>query len=161
MVDSKMTSVWKTSMMDGNSNTNKEPDSTRKHNSLWSSLCAPLNIVPLLPLFFPIFWAVVVFLGNFDFLFYFFDIFPLLRSTKEVTTKNMSSNKWKTWPVENSENLLKIDKNLVTTKRGSCDHFLTKIKISNPDKAGMDGSEFFFWSILIYGTSKSEFVCEN
>ena len=34
------------------------------------------------------------------------------------------------------ENLLKIDKNLVTTKRGSCDHFLTNLKISNPGKAG-------------------------
>jgi hypothetical protein len=56
----------------------------------------------------------------------------------------MSSNKCKTWPVEFSENLLKIDKNLVTTRRGSCDHFLTNLKILNPDKAGMDRSENFF-----------------
>ena len=48
----------------------------------------------------------------------------------------MSSNKCKTWPVEFSENLLKIDKNLVTTKRGSCDHFLTNLKFLNPDNAG-------------------------
>ena len=27
------------------------------------------------------------------------------------------------WPVENSEDMLKIDKNLMTTKRGSCVHF--------------------------------------
>ena len=47
----------------------------------------------------------------------------------------MSSNKWKTWPVEFSENLLKIDKNLVTTKRWSCDHFLTNLKFLNLDKA--------------------------
>ena len=39
------------------------------------------------------------------------------------------------WTVENSEDVLKIDKKLVTTKRGSCDQFLAKIKISKPDKA--------------------------
>ena len=48
----------------------------------------------------------------------------------------MSLNKWKAWPMENLEDVLKIDKKLVTTKRGSCDQFLTKIKISDPDKAG-------------------------
>ena len=32
--------------------------------------------------------------------------------------------------MEFSENLIKIDKNLVITKRGSCDHFLTNLKIS-------------------------------
>jgi len=90
------------------------------------------------------------FLGNFDFLFYFFDIFSSLRSTKEVTTENMSSNKWKTWPVEISEEVLKIDKTLVTTKRGSCDHFLTKIKIFDPGKLrrGWTDPKFFsdrFW----------------
>ena len=41
----------------------------------------------------------------------------------------MSLNKWKPWPVENSEDMLKIDKNLVTMKRGSRDQFLAKIKI--------------------------------
>ena len=128
-------------------------------NNVWPSLCAPLNIVPLLPLsFFSIFWPSLFFWEISTFSFSFFDIFPSLRSTKEVTTENMSSNKWKTWPVENSEDVLKIDKKLVTTKRGSCDHFLTNLNFSNP---GLDGSEFFFWSILIYGTSKSEFVCEN
>ena len=45
----------------------------------------------------------------------------------------MSLNKWKTWPVEFSENLLKIDKNLMTTKRGSYDHFLTNLKFLNPN----------------------------
>ena len=65
----------------------------------------------------------------------------------------MSSNKCKTWPVEFSENWMKIDKNLVTTKRGSCDHFLTKIKISDPDRAG-DGRiqknfliDFDIWNV--------------
>ena len=38
--------------------------------------------------------------------------------------------------MENSENTLKIDKKLVTTKRGSCDQFLTEIKISDPNKLG-------------------------
>ena len=47
----------------------------------------------------------------------------------------MSLNKWKAWPVEISEDMLKIDKKLVTMKRGSCDQFLAKIKISEPDKA--------------------------
>ena len=56
----------------------------------WCSLCAPLDIVSLLPLFFLYFWAVVVFFGFFDFFFFFFDIFSSLRSTKEVTTENMS-----------------------------------------------------------------------
>ena len=67
----------------------------------------------------------------------------------------MSLNKWKTWPVENSENLLKIDTNLVTTKRGSCDHFLTKLKISDPNKA-RDGRiqkkiliDFDIWNVEI------------
>ena len=96
-------------------------------NNVWPSLCAPLDIVSLLPLsFFQFFFAVVVFWEILTFSFYFFDIFSSLRSTKEVTTENMSSNKWKTWPVEISEDVLKIDKKLVTTKRGSCDEFLTK-----------------------------------
>ena len=47
----------------------------------------------------------------------------------------MSLNKWKVWPVENSEDVLKIDKKFVTTEIGSCDKFLAKIKFSEPDKA--------------------------
>ena len=47
----------------------------------------------------------------------------------------MSLNKWKPWPVENSENMLKIDKKLVTMKRGSCDQLFAKIKISNLGEA--------------------------
>jgi hypothetical protein len=34
------------------------------------------------------------------------------------------------------EDVLEIDKDLVTMKRGSCDHFLTKIKISEPEVSG-------------------------
>ena len=67
----------------------------------------------------------------------------------------MSLNKWKAWPVENLEDVLKIDKKLVTTKRESCDHFLTKIKISNPNNAG-DGRiqkqfliNFHIWNVEI------------
>ena len=67
----------------------------------------------------------------------------------------MSLNKWKTWPVEFLEDVLEIDKDLVTTKRGSCDHFLTKIKISDPNWAG-DGRiqnffliEFDIWNVEI------------
>ena len=47
----------------------------------------------------------------------------------------MSLNKWKVWLVENSEVVLKIDKKLGTTKRGSCDQFLVKLKFSNPSKS--------------------------
>ena len=47
----------------------------------------------------------------------------------------MSLNKWKAWPVENSEDMLKIDKKLVTTKIGSSDEFFTKIKFSIANKA--------------------------
>jgi len=101
IVDSKVIGMRKTSMVDENNNTNKEPDSTRKHSSLWASLCAPLDIVPLLPLSFFYFLGCRCFFWEIStFLFYFFAIFPLLRSTKEVTTENMSSNKCKTWPVE-------------------------------------------------------------
>ena len=39
----------------------------------------------------------------------------------------MSLNKWKAWPVENLEDMLKIDKKLVTTKNESYDQFLAKI----------------------------------
>ena len=47
----------------------------------------------------------------------------------------MSLNKWKAWPVENSEDVLKFDKKIMTTKIGSCDLFLVKIKIFEPDNA--------------------------
>ena len=47
----------------------------------------------------------------------------------------MSLNKWKAWPVENLEDVLKIDKKLVTMKIGSYDQFLTEIKFSKPIKA--------------------------
>ena len=67
----------------------------------------------------------------------------------------MSLNKWKAWLVENSEDMLKIDKKLVTTKRGSCDQFLTKLKFSDSDNAG-DGRiqknfliDFDIWNVEI------------
>ena len=47
----------------------------------------------------------------------------------------MGLNKWKVWPVENSEDVLIIDKKLVTTKIGSYDKFLGKIKFFEPNKA--------------------------
>ena len=46
----------------------------------------------------------------------------------------MSLTKWKAWPVENLENMLKIEQKLVAMKRGSCDKFLAKIKFSKPAK---------------------------
>ena len=57
--------------------------------------------------------------------------------------------------MEFSEDVLKIDKNLVTTKRGSCDHFWSNLKSSNPNKAG-DGQirnffliDFDIWNVEI------------
>ena len=47
----------------------------------------------------------------------------------------MSLDKWKAWPVENLEDVLKIDKKLGTMKRGSFDQFLAKIKNFEPDEA--------------------------
>ena len=99
------------------------------------SICSS-RYCSLLPLyFFSIFGLSLCFWDSLTFSFYFFDIFSSLRSTKEVTTENMSSNKCKTWPVEFSENWMKIDKNLVTTKIGSYDQFLVKIKFSEPGRA--------------------------
>ena len=67
----------------------------------------------------------------------------------------MSLNKWKAWPVKISEEVLKIDKTLVTMKRGSCGHFLTKIKIFDPESLG-DGQiqkkiliDFDIWNVEI------------
>jgi len=93
------------------------------------SMCSSRYCSTFAPHFFLYFWAVVVFLGFFKFSFYFFDIFSSLRSTKEVPIENMRLNKWKVWPVEYSEDVLKIDKKLVTTKIGSCDQFLKKNQI--------------------------------
>jgi len=92
------------------------------------SMCSSRYCSTLAPLFFLYFWDVVVFLGLFDFFFLFFYIYSSLRSTKEVTTENMSLNWWKAWPVENSEDVLKIDKKLVTTKIGSCGQFFVQNK---------------------------------
>ena len=55
----------------------------------------------------------------------------------------MSLNKWKTWPVENSEDVLKTDKKLLGSKRQACDQFLGKINLPNPTKQGMDNSKIF------------------
>ena len=63
----------------------------------------------------------------------------------------MSLNKWKAWPVENLEDVLKIDKKLVTMKRGSCDQFFAKIKFSEPNKTGDEriqkfSDHFYIWN---------------
>ena len=83
------------------------------------SMCSSRYCSTFAPLFLLYFQAVVVFWDSLTFYFYFFDIFSSLRSTKEITTENISLNKCKTWPVEILEDVLKIDKKLVTTKRGS------------------------------------------
>ena len=67
------------------------------------------------PLFFVYFWAIDIFLEFFDFFLLFLSYFSSLRSTKEVTTENMSLNKWKAWLVENSKDVLK-------NWQKTCDH---------------------------------------
>ena len=47
----------------------------------------------------------------------------------------MCLNKGKAWPMENSEDVLKIEKKIENTKIRSCDQFLAKIKFSEPSKA--------------------------
>ena len=74
-------------------------------------------------------------MGFFDFFFLLFYTFSSLRSTKEVTIENMSLNKLKVWPVENLEDMLKINKKFETMKIGSYDQFLVKIKFFEPSKA--------------------------
>ena len=108
------------------------------------SICSSRYCSTFAPIFFLYFWVLVVFLDSLTFSFYFFDIFSSLRNTKEVTTENMSLNKWKTWPVKNSEDVLKIDKTFVTTKKGSCDQFLTKINFFDPNKIGDERIWNFF-----------------
>ena len=54
----------------------------------------------------------------------------MIRNKAEI-----SLNKWKAWPVENSEDMLKINKKPMTTQRGSSDKFFAKIKIFEPGEA--------------------------
>ena len=98
------------------------------------SICSSRYCSTFPPLF-SLFLGCPYFLDSLTFSFYFFDIFLSLRSTKEVTIENMSLNKWKALPVENSKDVLQIDKKLVTTKIGSSDQFFAKIKFSIADKA--------------------------
>ena len=114
---------------------NKAEISTHKHNSNGVSMCSSIYCSTFAPLFFLYFWVVIVFWDSLTFSFYFFVIFSSLRITKKVTIENMSLNKWKAWPVENSKDVLKIDKKLVTTKIGSCGLFLSKINFFEPIKA--------------------------
>ena len=93
------------------------------------SMCSSRYCSSFTPIFFLFFGLSLFFWEISKFSFYFFDIFSSLRSTKEVTTENMSLNWWKAWPVENSEDVLKIDKKLVTTKIGSCGQFFVQNKI--------------------------------
>ena len=90
----------------------------------------------------------------------FFDIFLLLRSTQEVTTGNLSLNKWITWPVEFYEDCEKYEKSLGGENSNFRGEFGDPI-IVEPAVGGIDRSKKIFWSILIYGTSKLEFVCES
>ena len=94
-------------------------------------------------------------------LFIFFDIFLLLRSTQEVTTGNLSVNKWKTWPVEFFEDCEKYEKKTLGGENSNFRGEFGDPIIVEPAVGGIDRSKIFFWSILIYGTSKLEFVCES
>ena len=102
------------------------------------------------PLFFVYFWATDIFWDSLTFSIYFFDIFSSLRSRKELTTKKMSLNNWKAWHVENSKDVLKIGKKHVTTKRGSRDQFLAKIKIFEPSRFTFAPLFFIYFGLLIF-----------
>ena len=115
------------------------------------SMCSSRYCSTFATHFFLYFRAIIVFLGFFDFFFLFFWYFSSLRCIKEVTTENIRLNKWKAWPMENSEDVLKIDKKLMTTKRGSCDQFLAKIKFSESGCFTFAPLFFvYFWSINIF-----------
>ena len=121
---------------------------TRQHTLTQHTLV--FSMCSFAPLFF-YFLGCRCFFEFFDFLFLFFDIFSSLRSPKEVTTKNMSLNKCKAWLVENSKDVLKIGKKLMTTKRGSHDQFLAKIKFFKPSCFTFAPLFFvYFWSINIF-----------
>ena len=92
----------------------------------------------------------------------FFDIFLLLRSNQEVTTRNLSLNKWKTWPVEFFEDCEKYEKNL----GGENSNFRGKFGDSKIVEPAVGGDRqiqklFLIDLILIYRMSKLEFVCES
>ena len=87
--------------------------------------------------------------------YYFFDIFLLLRSSKELIIENLSLNKWKTWPAEFSENCEKCEKNITRWR------LKLRRQIFKPARGSNRQIWNFFWLILIYGMLKSEFVCEN
>ena len=91
----------------------------------------------------------------------FFWYFFLLRSTKELTIENLSLNKWKTCPVEFSKDCENCEKKHQEVKNQTLEANLGFLKLLNPPLAGTDRSKFFFWLILIYGTSKLEFVYES
>ena len=64
----------------------------------------------------------------------------------------MSLNKWKAWPMENSEDVVKIEKKLMTTKRGSSDQFFAKINFLNPTK--LNKYPEYLSKLLAYSCSK-------
>jgi len=49
--------------------------------------------------------------------------------------------------MENSEDVVKIEKKLMTTKSGSCDQLLAKIKFSIPD----EGEQVYRVLVLVAG----------
>ena len=114
------------------------------------SMCSSRYCSNFAPLF-PYFWLSLFFWDSLTFSFY---IFSSLWSTKEVTTENISLNKWKAWPMENSKDVLKIGKKLVTTKRGSFEQFLAKINFFEPGCFTFAPLFFiYFWSINIFWDS--------
>ena len=67
----------------------------------------------------------------------------------------MSLNKWKAWHMENLEDVLKIDKKLVTTKMGSCDQFFAKKNFLNPTKLNKYPEYLFScWPIHVPSTRR-------
>ena len=93
--------------------------------------------------------------------FIFFNILLLVRSTVGVTTENLTLNKWKTRPTEFFEDCEKCEKKLHEVKTQTLEMNFEVLKFLNPPMEGTDRSKKNFGSIFIYGTLKSEFVCES
>ena len=113
-------------------------------------------VVSLFLLFFLSIFGLSIFLGIL-WLFPFISlIFFLHLGAQKSNNKKYELKQVKGVACGNFRKVFKIDKNLVTTKRGCCDHFLTKIKIFDPSKAG-DGwirnfflIDFDIWNIKIW-----------
>ena len=91
--------------------------------------------------FFSFVWYIFFFF--FCFWLFFVLFFSELNSTQKVTTENLSWNKCKTWPVENSQILLKIQEKLAASESLTSGLFLGNLNSPNPARRGKSDAKFF------------------